>query len=128
MEIIDIAVMLGEAIKNDERRIRLNKAKDAYDQDVELSKAMMEYDVQQKALTYEYEKSDKDMELIGKIQNKIDELYKKITANPVFNELDGAQADVNALMNEVNQTITMTITGQDPSSCTHDCSTCHGCH
>ena len=127
MEIMDIAVMLGEAIKNDDRMTRLNTAQDAYDQDVDLNKAMMEYDVQQKALQYEYEKAEKDMDLIGKIQAKIDELYKKITANPVFNELDAAQADVNALMNEVNQTITMTITGVDPS-CTHDCSTCSGCH
>ncbi len=127
MEILDIAVMLGEAIKNDDRMIRLNTAKDAYDKDVDLNKAMMEYDVQQKALRYEYEKAEKDMELIGKIQAKIDELYKEITANDVFNELDAAQADVNALMNEVNQTITATITGVDPS-CTHDCSTCHGCH
>ena len=127
MEIMDIAEMLGEAIKNDERMLRLNSAKDAYDQDVELNKAMMEYEVQQKAMSYEYEKADKDMNLISEIQKKVDELYKKITENPVFIELDSAQADVNALMNEVNQKITMTITGVDPS-CTHDCSTCHGCH
>ena len=127
MEIKDIAVMLGEAIKNDDRMTRLNDAKNAYDKDIELTKAMMEYDVQQKALSYEYEKQDKDMNLISEIQKKIDELYKQITSNPIFNELDAAQADVNALMNEVNQTITMTITGEDPS-CTHDWSTCHGCH
>lgn len=124
---MDIAVMLGEAIKNDDRMIRLNEAKNAYDKDIELTKAMMEYDVQQKALGYEYEKEDKDMTLIAEIQKKIDELYKLITSNDTFNELDAAQADVNALMNEVNQTITSTITGEDPS-CTHDCSTCHGCH
>lgn len=127
MEIMDIAEMLGEAIKNDERMIRLNEAKNAYDKDVDLNKAMMEYEVQQKAMSYEYEKTEKDMTLISEIQKKVDELYNKITSNPVFNELDAAQADVNALMNEVNQKITSTITGQD-SSCTHDCSTCHGCH
>lgn len=127
MEIMDIAVMLGEAIKNDDRMIRLNEAKNAYDRDIELTKAMMEYDVQQKAMSYEYEKAEKDMVLISEIQKKVDELYKQITSNPVFNELDSAQADVNALMNEVNQTITRTITGEDPS-CSHDCSTCGGCH
>lgn len=127
MEIKDIAVMLGEAIKNDERMLRLNEAKNAYDKDVDLNKAMLEYEVQQKAMAYEYEKADKDMNLISEIQKKVDELYKLITSNDIFNELDAAQADVNALMNEVNQTITMTITGQDPS-CTHDCSTCSGCH
>ncbi|MBR4296039.1 MAG: YlbF family regulator [Clostridia bacterium] len=127
MEIMEIAEMLGEAIKNDERMIRLNECKNAYDANPELMKQMMEYDVQQKAMSYEYEKPDKDMALIAEIQKKIDELYKSITENPIFNELDAAQAAVNALMNEVNNKITATITGVDPS-CTHDCSTCGGCH
>ncbi len=128
MEIMEIAEMLGEAIKNDDRMTRLNDAKEAYEKDVELNRAMIEYDVQQKALGYEYEKPEKDMTLISQIQTKIDELYKQITANPVFNELDAAQADVNALMNEVNAKITSTITGVDPSACTGSCSSCSGCH
>ncbi|MEE0968951.1 MAG: YlbF family regulator [Clostridia bacterium] len=127
MEIMEIAEMLGEAIKNDDRMVRLNNAKNAYDSDVDLNRAMMEYDVQQKALGYEYEKSEKDMTLISQIQSKIDELYKSITENPVFAELDSAQAEVNALMNEVNQKITSTITGVE-SSCTGSCSSCSGCH
>ncbi len=127
MEIMEIAEMLGEAIKGDDRMVRLNNAKNAYDSDVELNRAMIEYDVQQKALSYEYEKEEKDMALISQIQAKIDELYKKITASPVFTELDNAQAEVNALMNEVNQKITSTITGVD-QSCTGSCSTCSGCH
>lgn len=127
MEIMEIAEMLGEALKNDERVMRLDECKKAYYTDPDLIKEMMEYEVQQKALSYEYEKPEKDMALIAEIQKKIDELYKSITENPVFNAFDAAQAEVNALMNEVNSKITATITGEDPS-CTHDCSTCSGCH
>ena len=126
MEIMDIAEMLGEAIKNDERMIKLNECKNAYDSDVDLVRYMMEYEVQQKSMSNEYEKPEKNMELIADIQRRVDELYKLITENPVFNALDAAQAEVNALMNEVNQTITRAITGEEP--CTHDCSTCGGCH
>ena len=126
MEIMEIAEMLGKTIKADPRMERLNNAKKAYDDDITLNKYMMEYDVQQKAMSKEYEKSEKDMMLISEIQKRVDELYKLITENPVFAELDEAQADVNALMNEVNQTITYNITGENP--CTHDCSTCGGCH
>ena len=32
------------------------------------------------------------------------------------------------LRNDQNQTITFAITGEAPSGCTHDCSTCGGCH
>ena len=37
-----------------------------------------------------------------------------------------AQDVVNAFMAEVNGEITYQITGERP--CTHDCSTCGGCH
>ena len=43
-------------------------------------------------------------------------------------ELLEAQEAVNELMNAVNNTITFAITGEMPSNCTHDCSTCGGCH
>jgi hypothetical protein len=46
----------------------------------------------------------------------------------VFAELNRAQAEVNELMNAVNQTIMTQITGEEPSGCTHDCSSCKGCH
>lgn len=118
MEITEIAEMLGKAIKADPRMERLNNAKKAYDDDITLGKYMMEYDVQQKAMSKEYEKPEKDMTLISEIQKRVDELYKLITENPVFAELDEAQADVNALMNEVNQTITYNITGEIPAHTT----------
>ena len=34
---------------------------------------------------------------------------------------------LNALMAEVNAEIKFCITGERPSTCTHDCSTCGGC-
>ena len=62
------------------------------------------------------------------IQKRIDELYNLITEDAAFIALNEAQAVVNELMNSVNTTITYNITGEMPSSCTHDCSTCGGCH
>jgi cell fate (sporulation/competence/biofilm development) regulator YmcA (YheA/YmcA/DUF963 family) len=62
------------------------------------------------------------------IQNRINELYDQIMAAPVYVELLEAQEAVNELMNAVNNTITFAITGEMPSNCTHDCSTCGGCH
>ena len=89
----------------------------------------MEYQVQQKALENEVVKPEKDMHLIELIQNRIDVLYKEISNDPVFIELNDAQVAVNDLMNAINSTITFNITGEIPSNCTHDCSTCGGgCH
>ncbi|MBR0089227.1 MAG: hypothetical protein IJP94_05225, partial [Clostridia bacterium] len=38
-----------------------------------------------------------------------------------------AKKEFDAMINQVNQILNFYITGQDPN-CTHDCSTCSGCH
>ena len=124
-EIFELAATLGKALKNDERLVRLDKAKKAYEADKELGKHMIEYEVQQKALQGELIKDESDPLFIDIIQKRIDELYKLIMEHPVFIELNEAQAEVNELMNAVNNTISFNITGETPS-CTHNCSTCGG--
>ena len=128
MTIFELAAELGKALKNDEKMIRLENAKNAYEADTDLNKKMIEYEVQQKALQLEITREERDTLLVDNIQKRIDTLYREIMEHPVFMELNEAQAEVNELMNAVNQTITFQITGEVPSSCTHDCSTCGGCH
>ncbi len=129
MEIFDLAKKLGQVLKEDQRLVALEAAKQAYESDEALQKSMIEYDVQQKAMQREVAKPDRDLHFIEVIQNRIDKLYTEITENPVFAELNRAQEAVNLLMNQVNQAIMFEITGEEPSSgCTHDCSTCGGCH
>ena len=128
MEIFELAKALGEKLKDDARLVALEKAKNDYEENAELKKYMVEYDVQQRAMQKAVGQSDRDMQMIEQIQNRIDELYRLISEHPVFAELNRAQAEVNELMNSVNQTIMTQITGEEPSGCTHNCSTCGGCH
>lgn len=125
MDIFELAAELGKALKADDRLVRLEAAKNAYTSDAELQKSLIEYEVQQKALQGEIVKDERDTVLIDLIQKRIDELYKFIMDHPKFIELSEVQAEVNELMNAVNNTITYNITGEMPS-CTHDCSTCGG--
>ena len=125
MTIFELAAELGKALKADDKLIRLENAKKAYEGDKVLQKYLIEYEVQQKALQGEITKEERDTLFIDVIQKRIDELYKLIMEHPVFAELNEAQAEVNELMNAVNNTITFNITGEKPS-CTHNCSTCGG--
>ena len=128
MNIFELAEALGKALKEDEKLLRLEKAKAAYQSDKDLQKKLVEYEVQQKALQGEITREERDTLFIDTIQKRIDVLYHEIMEHPVFVELNEAQADVNELMNAVNNTITFHITGEKPA-CTHDCSTCGGgCH
>ena len=128
MEIFELASALGQKLKEDERLVALENAKNAYEQNKELQTHLVEYDVQQRAMQKTVMQEERDMELIESIQRRIDELYELIVKNPAFEELNRAQAVVNELMNSVNQTIMTQITGEEPSGCTHNCSTCSGCH
>ena len=128
MEIFELAAELGKKLKDDARLIALEDAKKAYEESAELKKYMIEYEVQQKAMQAEVARADRDMQMVEAIQKRIDQLYRLIAEHPVFAELDRAQAEVNELMNAVNQTIMTQITGEEPSGCTHNCSTCGGCH
>ena len=126
MSIYSLAAELGKAIKEDERMIRMEKAKEAYESDGTILQLLAEYGVQQEALTQMGNGDEIDADVVTRIQDRIDEIYDLITNNPLFIELDEAQAAVNELMATVNNTIMYNATGA--SSCTHDCSTCGGCH
>ena len=128
MGIFELAAELGKALKADERLVKLEEAKKAYEENKTLQRNLVEFEVQQKALQQEIAKPERDTNFIEVIQKRIDELYKMITEDADFLALNDAQNVVNELMNSVNTTITYNITGEMPSSCTHDCSTCGGCH
>ena len=127
MSIYELASQLGQMIREDERMIRMEKAKEAYESDARINSLLMEYGIQQQALTTMGDSADIDTDALTRIQDRIDEIYAEITTDPLFIELDEAQNDVNELMQTVNNTIMFNATGKTPS-CTHDCSTCGGCH
>lgn len=127
MTIEQLAKQLGNAIKADERMTTLNKAREAYEANVELGRMAIEFEIQQRALANEYGKPERDEALITSIQKRAQELYDKITASEEYKAMAAAEEAMNKLMNEVNTIITTEITGEAP--CTHDCSTCGGhCH
>ena len=126
MSIYSLAAELGKAIKEDERMIRMEKAKEAYESSEKIGNLMMEYGIQQQALTTMGDGEEIDTDALTRIQDRIDEIYAEITTDPLFIELDEAQAAVNELMETVNNTIMFNATGK--TACTHDCSTCGGCH
>ncbi len=130
MEIFELAARLGQALKADERLIALEAAKQAYENDAALLRLRKEYEVQQTLLAGEIGKQEgKDLHLVEAIQTRIDELYRAISENQSYQNLAAAQTAVNGLMERVNAAINYEITGELPGGgCTHDCSTCGGCH
>ena len=127
--VFELAMILGKALKEDERLVRMQKAREAFEGNEQLSTLMTEYEVQQKAMENVAGGGEFDPHMVQLIQDRIDAIYRQINEHPIYKELNDAQNDVNELMNAINNTITFAITGEIPSSCSHDCSSCGGgCH
>ena len=126
--IFELAAELGRTLKDDARIIALNAARDAFEADENVKTLMTEYEVQQNAIHEEAMKEDRSEDVLNAIQDRIEAIYNQITESESYKALEAAQNEVNDLMEAVNNTITFNITGEEPSACTHNCSTCGGCH
>ena len=129
-KIIELAHTLGLAIAESDEIKALEAAKDAYEADADLQAKLSEYETDRKLLTEEFIKEDNDAkeEAVAKLRAHMEALAAEIVVNDKYVAFTSAQAGVNALMAEVNAEIKFCITGERPSTCTHDCSTCGGCH
>jgi len=128
-KIIELAHALGEEIAKSDEIKNLNTTKEAFDNDETLQAKMREYEADRILLGQEFSKEngEADERAIADIRARIEELTKEISAAPVYIAFANAQNAMNELMASVNAEIKFCITGERPSTCTHDCSTCGGC-
>lgn len=131
MTVMELAKALGEGIKNDATLLAYDAAKAAFEADAELSAQMNEYNADRTCLSEEFNKdlAMQDKDVIESLKAKMDELAHKINGNENYTRFAAAQQAVNDLMKKINEQITYYAFGVRPASeCTHDCSTCGGCH
>ena len=130
MTVIELAKALGEGIKNDEVLLAYDAAKAAFEADEALTAKMNEYNTDRTCLAEEFNKdlAMQDKDVIESLKAKMDELAREINGNENYTRFAAAQQAVNDLMKRINETISFHAFGVQPSSCTHDCSTCSGCH
>ena len=103
-EIIEKTRELGELIQNSEEMKNAKNAEILQENDDEAQALLKEFNLQR-------------MNLARDMLEKSESIKKYIDAKKEF----------DAMVNQVNQMLNFYITGQDPN-CTHDCSTCGGCH
>ena len=128
-KIIEKAHELGLEIAASEEIKNLEATKAAFEADEQLSKLMAEYEAERKLLGEEFSKPTDQIDeiAVANLKARIEELTGIISKNPVYIAFSMAQQAMNKLMAEVNAEIKFCITGER-DNCTHDCSTCSGCH
>lgn len=123
-----MAAILGQRIRSSEAGQRLENAAKAYAEDPELRSAFTEYQVQQKVLEEQGKLKVKDEALITSIDRRLNEIYDQIVANDIYKEYEDAQEAYNNLISNLIGEVVRQANGEQDGGCTHDCSTCGGCH
>ena len=128
-KIIELAHQLGNEIAKSDEIKALNETKNAFDSDAELQALMSEYEADRMLLGQEFSKNNAEIDekAIADLRARIEELTREISKSPIYIAFANAQQNMNKLMADVNAEIKFCITGER-DNCTHDCSTCSGCH
>lgn len=127
-QILELAAQIGKEVKESELMKAYEIAEAAYTADTALQDKIREYSVQQQLLAEENTKSAPNAFIVENIQKRLGALYGEITASKTFVEFSEKQDQVRELLTQINNVMMQQVTGEDPSACTHDCSTCGGCH
>lgn len=125
MNIMEKAHELGEMIKESEEMKALEKADEAQAKDQKAQELLSDFNMKRMNLAREIQKGTiKEADAIIKNNQAFAEM---VDASETIKEYVTAKNNFDALVAEINKVLNYYITGQDPN-CTHDCSTCGGCH
>lgn len=125
MNIMQKAHELGEMIKESEQMKVMNEAEEAQKNDAVSEELLKEFNLKRMNLARDLQAGKiEQAEAIVKNNEAFAEMVKK--SETIKNYVE-AKKNFDDMVQEVNKILNFYITGQDPN-CTHDCSTCGGCH
>ena len=125
MDILKKAHELGEMIKNSPEMKAMDEAEEVQKNDVKAEELLQEYNLKRMNIARDFHEGKiQQAEAIIKNNEAFAEMVK---ANKSIADYVEAKKTFDEMVQKVNQVLNYYITGQDPN-CTHDCSTCGGCH
>ena len=125
MTIFEKTRELGEMIQNSEEMKNYKAAEESQKADEATQEHMKEFNMNRLNLARDMQNGKITREAAIEANNKaFDELCEKA---PLVREYVEAKQKFDEVVNQVNSIINFYITGST-GDCTHDCSTCGGCH
>lgn len=128
VEIIEKAKELGALLQSSEQVQKYNAAKEAYNQDDSVQKLVQEFNLHRMTMMTLSEAEEPDQSRIAEVEERIKGVYAEIMSNEKMKAMQETGKAVEELLGQVNGVLSFYVTGEEPNSCSHDCSTCGGCH
>lgn len=133
MDLIKLARDLGHAIQEDEIYKKFKETEQACDSDLELQRLMSDFNLKRIALNNEAGKEDSSEEKMIELNQAVRTAYADIMKNENMAKHMDAKMEYDGTIQRILAIITNSSHGDDPdttdlSACSHDCSSCGGCH
>ena len=125
MDIFEKTKELGQMIQDSEEMKRMKAADVAQLADEEAQKLLQEFNLQRMNLARDMQEEKISREEAVKRNNEA--FQNMVSASETIKEYVDSKKAFDAVVAKINGILNFYITGQDPN-CTHDCSTCGGCH
>ena len=132
-DVIALARQLGHAIQEEESYKNIMQAKTAADADETLQNLITEFNIKRVAINAEACKTDRDDEVLKKLNEEMRTAYSDIMSNEHMKAYNDAKQAFDKVLQRVLAIVQQSADGEDPDTtdfsedCTHDCSTCGGC-
>lgn len=134
MDIIEMTRELGKALQQDDRFIAYTLAKQVNDNDKELQEDIERFSKLREELNEVMSRKNPETEKLKELDSDIKAVYQKIMSNQNMIVFTAAQKNLESLVTNINQIISLCANGEDPdncqppeSNCTGSCATCGGC-
>lgn len=125
MTLLEKAHELGEMIQQSHEMQALNAADAAQAADAEAQELLKAFNLKRMNLVRDMQAEKITREEATKLNS--DAFAEMVESSATIKAYVEAKKDFDAVVQQINGVINFYITGQDPN-CTHDCSTCGGCH
>lgn len=134
MDIVTMARDLGKALQQDDKYVAYHLAKEQADSDTALQETIGAFNLKKMELQNEISSAEKSQEKLTALDTQLKELYTSIMANPKMAAFNTTKAELEKVVNFVQQIVTDSANGDNPDSieeasgCSGSCASCGGCH
>lgn len=125
MTLLEKAHEFGEMIQESPEMQALKAAEAAQEADTEAQELLKAFNLKRMNLVRDMQAEKITREEATKLNSEA--FSEMVEGSATIKAYVEAKKDFDAVVQQINGIINFYITGQDPN-CTHDCSTCGGCH
>lgn len=133
MDLIEATRAVGAALQEHPAYQKMQAVSALCDQDKELQDMIGQFNLTRMNLNAEMQKPERDDEKLQQLNANLQAMYDRVMAFPSMAAYNAAKEDLDNLLKRISGIINNCAEGEDPATtdynpCTHDCSTCGGCH